>query len=48
MQVLHENGFPTPRPIDTNRHAILMSLVDGDPLCHIKRIGSNCSVKSIF
>lgn len=39
MQILHEDGFPTPRPIDTNRHAIVMSLIDGDPLCHVKKIG---------
>lgn len=48
MQVLHQSGFPTPTPIDTNRHAILMSLIDGDPLCHIKKIGEHCSVKRIF
>jgi RIO kinase 2 len=40
MQLLHENNFITPRPIDTNRHAIVMSLVDGAPLCHIQRIGT--------
>jgi RIO kinase 2 len=40
MQLLHAHQFPTPTPIDTNRHAILMSLVDGDTLCHIQRITS--------
>jgi RIO kinase 2 len=29
MQGLHAAGFPTPRPIDSNRHAILMSLIEG-------------------
>ena len=29
MQALHKVGFPTPVPIDSNRHAILMSLIDG-------------------
>ena len=48
MQILHEDGLPTPKPIDTNRHAILMSLIDGDPLCHIKKFGEHCSVKSVF
>lgn len=48
MQILHEDGFPTPKPIDTNRHAIVMSLIDGDPLCHIRKIGEQCSVKEIF
>ena len=39
MQILNEDGFPTPKPIDTNRHAIVMSLIEADPLCHIRRIG---------
>ena len=29
MSALHEAGFPTPKPVDWNRHAILMSLIDG-------------------
>lgn len=28
MKTLSENGFPTPRPVDCNRHAILMSYLD--------------------
>ncbi|KAJ1569506.1 hypothetical protein HK405_003713 [Cladochytrium tenue] len=28
MTALHEHGFPVPRPIDCNRHIIVMSLVD--------------------
>lgn len=48
MQLLHENNFTTPRPIDTNRHAIVMSLVEGSPLCHIQRIGSQEEIKSLF
>jgi RIO kinase 2 len=48
MQLLHQNNFPTPKPIDTNRHAILMSLVDGDTLCHIQRITSQAEIRSIF
>ncbi len=48
MQLLYQNDFPTPKPIDTNRHAIVMSLVDGLPLCHIQRIGSQEEIKSLF
>lgn len=48
MQILFEEGIPTPRPIDTNRHAIVMSLINGDPLCHVKKIYEGCSVKEIF
>jgi RIO-like serine/threonine protein kinase len=40
MQLLYQNDFVTPKPIDTNRHAIVMSLVDGDTLCHIQRIST--------
>lgn len=29
MQVLHKAGFPVPKPIDHNRHAVLMEYVEG-------------------
>ena len=32
MQVLYDRGFPTPVPIDANRHGIVMSLVNGYPM----------------
>lgn len=32
LQALHEAGFPTPTPIDCNRHCIVMSLATGFPL----------------
>lgn len=38
MQALHKNGFPVPVPIDSNRHAILMSLVDGVTICKISKL----------
>ena len=31
-QVLHEHGFPVPRPIDQARHCILMGYIDAYPL----------------
>ena len=37
-QALHEHGFPTPTPIDCNRHCVLMSLVVGFPLHQIARL----------
>ena len=42
MQALHAAGFPTPTPIDSNRHAVLMSLVPGTVLNNI-RSGEGCS-----
>ena len=29
MKALHDRGFPVPRPIDFNRHIVVMELVDG-------------------
>jgi len=36
MKVLHENGFPVPKPIDQSRHAIVMSMIDSYPLRQIE------------
>ena len=38
MKALGENGFPVPRAVDVNRHAVLMSLVDGAPLTRRYRL----------
>jgi len=35
MKALHDNGYPVPKPIDFNRHAVVMELVDGHPLCQV-------------
>ncbi|CAL1695416.1 unnamed protein product [Somion occarium] len=32
MKVLHEHGFPIPKPIDQARHCILMEFIDAYPL----------------
>lgn len=32
MKILYDYGFPVPTPIDQARHAIVMSLVDADPM----------------
>jgi RIO kinase 2 len=32
MKALYEAGFPVPRPVDQNRHCVLMSLAKGIPL----------------
>lgn len=29
MTALHDRGFPVPRPIDFNRHCVIMELVEG-------------------
>ena len=32
MKALYDAGFPVPRPVDQNRHCVLMSLAKGIPL----------------
>lgn len=31
-QVLRDRGFPVPKPVDFNRHCVIMELIDGFPL----------------
>mmetsp|Transcript_26339 Transcript_26339/g.63498 ORF Transcript_26339/g.63498 Transcript_26339/m.63498 type:complete len:503 (-) Transcript_26339:48-1556(-) len=39
MKALYNNGFPTPKPIDVNRHCIVMSRVDGIPFSQVRSLG---------
>ncbi|GAB0088644.1 Serine/threonine-protein kinase Rio2 [Sergentomyia squamirostris] len=38
MKALHDRGFPVPKPIDFNRHCVLMELVDGYPMTNVKEV----------
>lgn len=38
MKALYDRGFPVPKPIDFNRHCIIMELIDGTPLCNVRDI----------
>ena len=38
MKALHDRGFPTPTPIDQNRHGICMSLVQAYPMTQVSVI----------
>ncbi|GAA5909549.1 hypothetical protein JCM5296_003870 [Sporobolomyces johnsonii] len=40
MKVLHEHGFPVPRPIDQSRHCLIMELIDAFPLRQISAVPS--------
>ncbi|XP_071881401.1 serine/threonine-protein kinase RIO2-like isoform X3 [Anas platyrhynchos] len=31
MKALYDRGFPVPKPVDYNRHAVIMELLDGYP-----------------
>lgn len=35
MKALYDRKFPVPKPIDFNRHCIIMELVDGVPLTNV-------------
>lgn len=47
MKALYNNQFPTPVPIDQNRHVIVMSKVNGYPLSQI-RAGKLDNVPTVF
>lgn len=38
MKALYERGFPVPKPVDYNRHAVVMELINGYPLCQVREI----------
>ncbi|KAJ3082409.1 Serine/threonine-protein kinase RIO2 [Quaeritorhiza haematococci] len=40
MQVLYDHGFPVPKPVDTNRHCVVMQLIDAFPLHQIRDIAN--------
>ena len=40
MSCLYENGFPVPVPVAYNRHAIIMSFINGFPLNKVKEINN--------
>ncbi|NXK76992.1 RIOK2 kinase, partial [Amazona guildingii] len=46
MKALHDRDFPVPKPIDYNRHAVVMELIDGYPLCQVHHMEDPASVYS--
>ncbi|CAK9824916.1 Serine/threonine-protein kinase RIO2 [Anthophora retusa] len=38
MKALFDRGFPVPKPIDINRHCVVMELVEGGPLCGVYEV----------
>ncbi|XP_055549195.1 uncharacterized protein LOC129732378 [Wyeomyia smithii] len=40
MKALYDRGFPVPKPIDFNRHCVIMELVDGYPLTNVCEVGN--------
>lgn len=38
MKALYERGFPVPKPVDFNRHAVIMELLAGHPLQQVHSV----------
>ncbi|XP_076624271.1 RIO kinase 2 [Colletes latitarsis] len=38
MKALFDRGFSVPKPIDLNRHCVVMELVEGGPLCGVYEV----------
>jgi RIO kinase 2 len=38
MKALYDRGFPVPRPVDFNRHCVIMELVNGYPMTQITEV----------
>ncbi|XP_029295622.1 serine/threonine-protein kinase RIO2 [Cottoperca gobio] len=48
MKVLYDRGFPVPKPVDYNRHAIVMELINGYPLCQVHKLQDPSSLYNEF
>ncbi|XP_068103590.1 serine/threonine-protein kinase RIO2 [Hyperolius riggenbachi] len=44
MKALYERGFPVPKPYDYNRHAVVMELINGYPLCQVRHLDDPASL----
>ncbi|XP_061172147.1 serine/threonine-protein kinase RIO2-like [Saccostrea echinata] len=38
MKALYDRKFPVPKPVDFNRHAVVMELLSGYPMCNVKNV----------
>ncbi|XP_068167249.1 serine/threonine-protein kinase RIO2 [Antennarius striatus] len=48
MKALYERGFPVPKPVDYNRHAVVMELINGYPLCQVHELQDPSALYSEF
>ncbi|KAG9355086.1 hypothetical protein JZ751_001799 [Albula glossodonta] len=44
MKALYDRGFPVPKPVDYNRHAVVMELINGYPLCQVHEVEDPAAV----
>uniref|UniRef100_A0A2C9JZP9 non-specific serine/threonine protein kinase n=1 Tax=Biomphalaria glabrata TaxID=6526 RepID=A0A2C9JZP9_BIOGL len=43
-KALYDTGFPVPKPFESNRHAVVMELLNGYPMCQIHKLSDPGSV----
>ncbi|XP_037536390.1 serine/threonine-protein kinase RIO2 [Nematolebias whitei] len=48
MKALYDRGFPVPKPVDYNRHAVVMELINGYPLCQVHELQDAAGLYSEF
>ncbi|XP_053725822.1 serine/threonine-protein kinase RIO2 isoform X1 [Synchiropus splendidus] len=48
MKALYDRGFPVPKPVDYNRHAVVMELINGYPLCQVHELQDPPALYSEF
>lgn len=48
MKVLYDRGFPVPKPVDYNRHAVVMELINGYPLCQVHKLQDPAALYNEF
>ncbi|KAM9821395.1 serine/threonine-protein kinase RIO2 [Syngnathus typhle] len=48
MKALYDRGFPVPKPVDYNRHAVVMELINGYPLCQVHKLQDPPALYSEF
>ncbi|XP_078070890.1 serine/threonine-protein kinase RIO2 [Mustelus asterias] len=46
MKALYDRGFPVPKPVDFNRHAVVMELINGYPMCQIHQLDNPAATYS--
>ncbi|XP_078421839.1 serine/threonine-protein kinase RIO2 [Cetorhinus maximus] len=46
MKALYDRGFPVPRPVDFNRHAVVMELINGYPMCQVHQLDNPAATYS--
>lgn len=46
MKALYNRGFPVPQPLDFNRHAVIMELLSGYPMCQVRTVEDPAAVYS--